>query len=96
MNRLAHLLTRRERDVINGMVAGLTDGEIATVMRCTKKSVAVYRFRIRRKLKARTQHHTIVIWLEGEDSQIGKKVKWAAEDLVRAVCKMAMLRLAGR
>lgn len=89
MNRLDHLLSKRERQVMQGIAAGLKPGEIADIMRLSKKSVWTYATRVRKKLRAANSVHAAVLWTRGEVAA-PKQVRELAAAIVRMATAIAV------
>lgn len=66
MNALAPLLSKREIQVMQGVVEGFGPTEIADIMRISPKTVSAFRSRIIAKLGARNAVHSVVLWVRAE------------------------------
>ena len=66
MNLLAAKLTKRERDVMQGMCAGLTNPEIAEIMRISPSYVALISHRLLPKIGATSVRHAAYLFGCGE------------------------------
>ena len=68
--RLVAKLSPRERDVLSGLVGGMTNKEIGTALAISARTVEIHRSNLMRKLGARTVVGAVLLALESGEFQV--------------------------
>ena len=89
MNALAHKLTKRQVEVMQGVAEGLNNVEIAEVLHIDVRAVETLKRNVRKRLGAETARDAANMWIRAENKTVDADVRIAARALLRAVYEMA-------
>lgn len=89
MNALAHKLTKRQVEVMQGVGMGMNNVEIAEALRIGVRTVEDQKRKVRKRLGAETARDAANMWIRAENKTVDADVRIAARALLRAVYEMA-------